>query len=70
MMYIHEKGLVHGDVRPRTIAVHSNLRVAKLCDFGCTTGGRKGWRALDPKHPSGATRESSVVTLGARVGER
>ena len=34
LAYLHEVGVVHGDIKPANILVSSNLNVAKLCDFG------------------------------------
>ena len=35
---MHEKSLVHGDVKPKNIVVSDDLQSVKIIDFGSTGG--------------------------------
>src|SRR5260370_4175186 len=52
----HEKGIIHGDIKPENIMLTPSGRV-KILDFGVA---RRAWRAV----PDGATRSIETMTVG------
>lgn len=68
--YIHEKGVIHSDLRPDNFLVDANLDL-RLCDFGGSTFGELSGEALpdagffDPRDPWVTTIATDIFSLGS-----
>ena len=68
--YIHEKGVIHSDLRPDNFLVDANMDL-RLCDFGGSTFGELSGETLpdagffDPRDPWVTTVATDIFSLGS-----
>lgn len=79
MNYLHEQGVLHGDLKSRNVMVMENLRRAKVTDYGMRSAKFEMgtaplasliyWTAPEVLHGDKLTKESDVYSLGVVMFE-
>ena len=69
--YIHQKGVIHSDLRPESYLLHNESLDLLLCDFGGSTSGNIDGGHLpdsgffDPRKPWVSTKATDIFSLGS-----
>ncbi|RHZ55478.1 hypothetical protein CDV55_103824 [Aspergillus turcosus] len=69
--YIHQKGVIHSDLRPESYLLHNESLDLLLCDFGGSTSGNIDGGHLpdsgffNPRNPWVSTKATDIFSLGS-----